>query len=762
MIPTPLLPQYKTRINVRPIKYAYFVKENDVENLNNILRMVCTQWGGIRNLIIPVKSDLTIAPLFEGLLKHHEPDRFVGFLSMKANNMEDHNKFQRYLSRLWPHRLFILQRGHLFLNRDETAHVLSVVSDDDLRKHELIEHDFASHLSDYQVLLALFGAILTENQKDYAEIIKLKKQQIGIDDDKFWESQFENSPFSSVLNLTSYGVSPYRATGSFESNHFDVILVNSFSSFCMFWNFRATRDAEQFLKGMGRRTLFLPERLLNDKQALQKMIYFIRSRLPYPSISTNLHIRFCVWEDEDIERLKIAINELDGIEQFSDKEISTRSFWGNDKTYKLEDFSEKPVKYSIALPDRSKSYFEGISYQVAVNSELVYGRNEVFFNPPPGFRNRFRGLTVIDLECDVLSRYPKEHRIAESIISYSWFSRYGISFIGQIADQAHYIDFNLPNEWETLKVFFGSRGYDIRLSKPGKYADALIELVGGLKHINILASKPAYLLLDTLALKSTKKLAQRIVGRIQESGIQMDDKLSENIQPLLEDVEVVPELKRIPKTYRKLVNGHLGEYRKGLLELLTQLSKMQIIKRGFYLTCENCGTPSWHPLQTIKEIVICTGCSAQFPLPVEHPVGSEIQWEYTLNTLVNRVMDQDALPSVLALNHLIKDKQAHCIVPGLELLQSNEVKAELDFIFISNHEIYAGECKAGKEIGEKDIDTARLAANLGINHFYYCTVSQFNDTTQERIKELKSELESKNILMSLALLNGENLIGKSI
>ena len=58
---------------------------------------------------------------------------------------------------------------------------------------------------------------------------------------------------------------------------------------------------------------------------------------------------------------------------------------------------------------------------------------------------------------------------------------------------------------------------------------------------------------------------------------------------------------------------------------------------------------------------------------------------------------------------MIKDKQTLCIVPGLELLQSNEVKAELDFIFISNHEIYAGECKAGKEIAEKDIATARLA-----------------------------------------------------
>lgn len=161
--------------------------------------------------VIPVKSDLTIAHLFEGLIDHHEPDLFIGFLSTEADNMEDHNKFQKYLSQQWPQRVINLQVGRFFLNNDRTAHVLSVVSDDDLHKNELIDHDFKWLLSDYEVLLALFGAILPEDQKDYAERLKLKKQQIGIDDEKFWEKQFENSPFTSVLNLTSYGISPIFA-----------------------------------------------------------------------------------------------------------------------------------------------------------------------------------------------------------------------------------------------------------------------------------------------------------------------------------------------------------------------------------------------------------------------------------------------------------------------------------------------------------------------------------------------------------------------
>ena len=65
MTQSPLQPQYKVRINVRPVKYAYFVREDDLDSLIRIIQFVCTQWGGIRSLIIPIKPDLSIAPLFE-------------------------------------------------------------------------------------------------------------------------------------------------------------------------------------------------------------------------------------------------------------------------------------------------------------------------------------------------------------------------------------------------------------------------------------------------------------------------------------------------------------------------------------------------------------------------------------------------------------------------------------------------------------------------------------------------------------------------
>lgn len=65
MIPTPLQPQYKTRINVRPVKHAYFVRDDDKDALVRVMEYACTQWGGIRNLIVPVSADLSIIQQFE-------------------------------------------------------------------------------------------------------------------------------------------------------------------------------------------------------------------------------------------------------------------------------------------------------------------------------------------------------------------------------------------------------------------------------------------------------------------------------------------------------------------------------------------------------------------------------------------------------------------------------------------------------------------------------------------------------------------------
>jgi hypothetical protein len=651
--------------------------------------------------------------------------------------------------------------GDSFEAWDRTAHPLSTLPDS-IEERKLICHELVGSMEDTRILLALFGAIYAGQEQDYAKTFELCQTPTGIGGTNFWESQFDNSPFGSVLNLTGCAIRPRTVTGGgLGSNHFDVVVVNSLSSLCSYWDYRATRESVQFESDMGRRTLLLPASLLENRHALEAMVEFIRLHLPYPNVSTNLHVRFCVWDQTDHERLQGAIADINGFKQFSEDTISVRHSWNKDEPLRVEDFSTKPITYLVHFPDFPQSYLEGIGNEVARDVELREGGNEILFEPPKGYHNRFGGGVALDLECDIWQRFAKTQSIAQRIKDGSWLSRYGLTSVTGISARPQYINFNIPSEREALELIFGGRGYQLRVSKPGEYATAVVNLVGGLSGMDVVASRPVYLLLDILALKSTKKLAQRIVKQAAQQGIQMSVDSIVDIQRLLEDVEIVPELKRIPKTYRQLCDiAELLPYRKDLLAHLARLSERQIIKRGFHLQCPNCGTPAWYPLAIIEETVVCPGCSHRFPLPVEQPATNEIQWEYTLNTLVNRAMDQDALVSVFALRHLTKDRQASCLVPGLELLQSGKVKAELDFVFVSEQDVFAGECKAGDTLGDKDIATARFAANLGIKTFYCCTVAVFDDASKQRIQAVRDELVGNRTAMAIEVLEGDALLAR--
>src|SRR5207245_11059133 len=126
-----------------------------------------------------------------------------------------------------------------------------------------------------------------------------------------------------------------------------------------------------------------------------------------------------------------------------------------------------------------------------------------------------------------------------------------------------------------------------------------------------------------LALKSSHKVAQRLRAALPKV-----DLTDAELARLLADVEVVPELKRVPKTLRQIADS-ISTPSRQLLPLLSHLAVLQVVKRGFNARCPNCETHAWHPLHNLNETLTCPGCFSTFLLPVEYPSGSELAWEYT-------------------------------------------------------------------------------------------------------------------------------------
>jgi predicted RecB family endonuclease len=99
-------------------------------------------------------------------------------------------------------------------------------------------------------------------------------------------------------------------------------------------------------------------------------------------------------------------------------------------------------------------------------------------------------------------------------------------------------------------------------------------------------------------------------------------------------------------------------------------------------------------------------------------------------------------------------------VPGLEICKESESIAEFDLIFIRNHEIYSCECKAGINVDEQDCRRAKLAAELGLNHYYFATIASFGDDAIRKINDLQKDSDMRN--MKIEVLQGNDLIGEAI
>jgi hypothetical protein len=165
-------------------------------------------------------------------------------------------------------------------------------------------------------------------------------------------------------------------------------------------------------------------------------------------------------------------------------------------------------------------------------------------------------------------------------------------------------------------------------------------------------------------------------------------------------------------------------------------------------------------LDAVGERVVCPGCGFGFPLPVDQPKGSEIEWQYTLNTLVNRVVDQDCLPHLLALRHVGTREQIFCLSAGLGVLKDGKPLTDFDLFFVRNQAVFAGECKTGNELGEKDLKSARLAAAIGCAGFYFVSMRSFKQKTLEDVDSVSSKLSNDYPGFQIETLERQQLLSR--
>lgn len=757
MISSKLESSYKLRTNIRPVRHAYFVSSRSASQLERAMSWCCTQWGGISNLIIPVSSRGRIAPLYERLLEMVEPDVYVSYMPQDSEGgRRRHENLAAYLAGLRPNQQTSLLDVH-FEQFDYAAHPLNVMSEADAHAQEFVDCEFRGPREEHLLLLALFGRVLADQVTDYRSELRYGSMPAAADSLDFWQRQMREDYFASPINLTGYGVRPYRVEQPrlHFPGFFEVVLGDSLPSLCFFWNLRAIQESTRFPGDDVRTLLFLPRRVMNDPEMLHGFAEALRSA-PALGAESNLDLTlywtertaFQAWEDaiadgsdfvrlrEDV-KLTLPMRRSPGTRR---GDHSRRLTYGS---------------YQLHLP---VGFFEGVPSEIPRAIPLRLGQNEIRIEPSATYSKRPGQHVMLDLDSEIWSRYPKYLEVARVINDNAKFSRYGVSFLSDVPQRPSEFHFILPTEWEALVAVFQHSGLVINESDKTHYLEAVVQLIGGLDNVPVLASAQAMLLLQSLAIRPADRIAKRLKRELGKASLD-----EEVIAEALRDSPIVTELSTGSRSFRQLCDGPLSKHKRTLLPLLTELSKVGVIRRGHQLPCPVCDLTSWHPLSTLDEQVKCPGCGISFPLPVELPGGSELQTHYVLNSLVNRAFDQGVIPALIAMSHVARvNAPAYCRTAALELRRAADpaLAGDLDFVMFANGRLLAGEAKSGSRLGAKDYATAETAAQVGFDEYFFCTASMFDNEALKGIGDLRERLASGGAEMRVTVLGGDELLGE--
>lgn len=289
-------------------------------------------------------------------------------------------------------------------------------------------------------------------------------------------------------------------------------------------------------------------------------------------------------------------------------------------------------------------------------------------------------------------------------------------------------------------------GYRAGLSSNGRKTRAVLDLLGGLAGLELLASSRVYDLLIDMAEIVLRQAIQRELTR--QFGREMSSNEAENVAAILRAGYLAEgQFDRQHMTWGQLKKAlAIGDDAVPIVEWLVE---KRILLRGSILSCQKCELRRWYPVNRLAETVVCDGCRAES----SRPLGVRaLNWSYRLNELVAHAVDQGVLPQLLAgrrlarenWNFLREDFLGFTVGLELEAIDSSS-ECEVDVFAINAGRVILCECKAqGRSLADKDIiRDADLAARFRSPRVVYATVTRFDDVQDllEKARELNADRE---------------------
>ncbi len=764
-------------INVRPLRHAYFIAEDDLKRFTEVATFCCTQWGGINNLIIPIPTSIEADStsihkenwLFH-IIKQRCPDISINALREKEQSNTIARSLIGKLTFEFPDKFPI--PWETFREEDRSFHPLNIGSFQDMISIPTLPvaiFDYTPSVLEEAVRTAAFGKIWPGQEKEYHRAYQIHRWPVYLSEASL-RDQLLTDPYASVINLTLKELDKLASVSPFPSLHFDVVIAQNVRDLCWFWNLRASSFGHHWLPD--RRILLLSKEQFFNDEYLEPLTRIIRERRTHPEslallieersarpdiqaklIRKNLDVVFH-HSDESISQFLRTHNEFQAYQSplYYGSSNASNSVVINTSESSVtgEATTQRPITYMENLVEELCIYYEYGGSNPTISVELSEGTHSLLVtNIGPQLRAH-EGTVYFSIQGLFWNQFPCHPSVAKLIMPDASFDLLPNSI--QLSSprmlsttQTEHVSLTIPSKWDMYQAYFRAQGYEVSPSDKSFYANGLMGIAGGLEQAEILRSLIAYRILDTLADKSTPKLAQEVRRQLNQQGISLPQSFEEYLQGLVTSTGVIPQFKRNPRTFTKIKEALDRDERPQCLKVLSELVRIKAVQRGLDVKCPYCQTTIWYGISDLDERMKCLGCLETFDLPLTENALDPIDrsFQYSLNPLANRAMDQDVLPVITALLTL---KTVHAplyhMVPGMNFkpVGSTHNTGDFDFVYIYKHELYGGECKTGEMLSQKDIDTARVAHQLGFRAFFFVTVITFRDEAKELIRSYQQEL----------------------
>jgi len=691
-------------VDVRPVRAAYLVRAGSVTDFKQAVYRAVDRWGGIHESIVPVSKTGRIRPGYVSLLtRRAEPDVIfdIGGLSTE-----------------------VIAETQAKLNR--LVYPVGLTTHWD-RFHPLLAHS-AESISSLHLVQAAAPALIDRAGpgfiQDAAELREWRQFGATVDETTDRVSlAIAQLRDQTLVAATAHQCREVQIESPFSMTHVWLAPPNSLKDALEFWNLRALapRDLERDYWVLTSPEVFLDDRF---KEALMTALRnrpqrsdptFMLSSLSLSKSNLQRVVKAAGFELQQGGGMKVSYQVGETDPPGDDGRVTVR--------IGVVPFSGRTL-YGIRTSPSVQLFSEGTRLRTPspFRAHSRYGHGPV--------RIRLSGAAQLEAPASV-SVAHLFHDQAE------WVR--GNLELGMMHDDTIDIPLRIPSRRAILDAHLADRSLRFTLSRPGKYAQAIIGRV----------SSPD-LFLDPNVEKVIAALTSTTPAK-QLAGLARSNALSEEtVAAILAGLDArPPRVERSALDIRHLTRLKLEE----VLTMLDELAFSGLVERGLVNDCGECGVRSFQPFPEVNSKATCPACGSRGRFAGDK-TGPMVH--YRLNALLDRASAQGALVHLYAVAALLREDRTMLVLPGADITRPDGTAAEIDILGLAGAAVLGGEAKRSASWftdPQVDRDIALTAELGGTRHLMVC----LEPLPSSAIDSAKELAEAANVDLAVLCPPGNQL-----